>query len=128
MKFLIVEPSPLPFLIPLGPNIRVRIRFSKNLSLYSSLDLKDYVPQPYKRFRPTINNLREKFYLDWESKPKPLAFHASMHIQDSIPDSGDIFLYSLNVNSKCCTFSLYYFLNMMLGSHLIPILSYDLFC
>jgi len=45
MKFLIVEPSPLPIL--LGPNIRLRILFSNTLSLHSSLNVRDHVSQPY---------------------------------------------------------------------------------
>ena len=47
MKFLIVEPSPLPILIPLGPKIPLRIVFSNNLSLHSSLNVRDHVSQPY---------------------------------------------------------------------------------
>jgi len=37
MKFLIVEPSPLPILIPLGLNIHLRILFSNTISLHYSL-------------------------------------------------------------------------------------------
>ena len=47
MKFLIVEPSPLPILSLLGPNIRLRILFSNTLSLDSSLNVRDHVSQPY---------------------------------------------------------------------------------
>ena len=47
MKFLIVEPFPLPILTLLGPNIRLRILFSNTLSLDSSLDVRGNVSQPY---------------------------------------------------------------------------------
>ena len=47
MKFLIVEPSPLPILIPLGPNIPLRILFSNTLSLHSSLNTRNHVLQTY---------------------------------------------------------------------------------
>ena len=43
MKFLIVEPSPLPILIPLGP----RILFSNTLSLHPSLNVRDHASQPH---------------------------------------------------------------------------------
>ena len=33
----------------LGPNIRLRILFSNTLSLHSSLNVRNYVPQPYSR-------------------------------------------------------------------------------
>ena len=45
MKFLIVEPSPLPIL--LGPNIRLRILFTNTLSLRSFYNVRDHVTQPY---------------------------------------------------------------------------------
>ena len=41
MKFLIVKPFPLPILILLGPNIRLRILFS------NTLNVRDHVSQPY---------------------------------------------------------------------------------
>ena len=47
MKFLIVEPSPLPILIPLGPIIRLGILFSNTLSLHSSLNVRDHISHPY---------------------------------------------------------------------------------
>ena len=47
MKFLIVEPSPLPFLIPLGPKYSHQDPLSNTLSLDSSLNVRDHVSQPY---------------------------------------------------------------------------------
>ena len=52
MKFLIVEPSPLPIL--LDPNIRLRILFSNTLSLDSSLNVRDHVSQPHSTTGNTI--------------------------------------------------------------------------
>jgi len=37
----------IPIIIPLGPNIRLRILFSNTLSLYSSLNVRDHFSQPY---------------------------------------------------------------------------------
>ena len=85
MKFLIVEISPLPILIPLGPKYSPQDPVFKYLSLHSSLNVRDHVSQPYRYddthqilayvndvnligddIRTTernsdINNLREKF-------------------------------------------------------------------
>ena len=47
MKFLIVEPSSLPICIPFGKIICLKILFSNTLSLHSSLNVRDYVSQPY---------------------------------------------------------------------------------
>ena len=47
LLFLIVEPSVLPILIPLGPNIRLRNLISNTLSLRSSLNVRDHVSQAY---------------------------------------------------------------------------------
>ena len=47
MKFLIVEFSPLPTLIPLGPKYLLQDPVSNALSLQSSLNVKDHVSQPY---------------------------------------------------------------------------------
>ena len=47
MKFLTVEPSQPPILIPLGPNIRLRILFLNILSLHSSLNVRDHASYPY---------------------------------------------------------------------------------
>jgi len=47
IKFLIVEPSPLPFSSHLDPNIRLRILFSNTLSLLSSLNVRDHSSQSY---------------------------------------------------------------------------------
>ena len=47
MKFLIVKLSPLPFSSLMDPNNRLRILFSKTLSLHSSLNVGDHVSQPY---------------------------------------------------------------------------------
>ena len=47
MKFLTVKPSPLPICIPLVRNIRLRILFSNNLSLSSSVNVRDHASQPY---------------------------------------------------------------------------------
>ena len=47
MKFLIVEPSPLPIPIPLGPKYSLQDLFSNTLSLDSSLNVRDLVSQPY---------------------------------------------------------------------------------
>ena len=47
MKCLIMEPSPLRILIPLGPNIRLRFLFSNTLSLHSFLNVRGHVLQPY---------------------------------------------------------------------------------
>ena len=47
MKFLIVEPSPLPIRILFGPNVRPGILFSNTLSLHSSPNAGDYVSQPF---------------------------------------------------------------------------------
>ena len=47
LKFPIVEPSSLPFSSILDPNICLRILFSNTLSLDSSLNVRDYVSQPY---------------------------------------------------------------------------------
>ena len=47
MKFLIMEPSTLPFSSLLGPNIRIRILFSNTLTLNSSLNVRDHVSQPF---------------------------------------------------------------------------------
>jgi hypothetical protein len=57
MKFLIVEPSPLPIFIP---NILLKILFSNNPSLRSSLNVRDHVSQPYSTtFNPNgIESLR----------------------------------------------------------------------
>ena len=41
MKFLIVEPSPLPILIPPG----LRVLFSNTLSLHSSLNVSQHIAQ-----------------------------------------------------------------------------------
>ena len=57
MKFLIVEPSPLPIL--LGPNIHLRILFSNTLSLDSSLNLRDHAAQPYSTTGTTCINLTQ---------------------------------------------------------------------
>ena len=47
MKFLIVKPSPLPILMLLGPNIRLRMLFLNTLSLHSSLNVRDHASYPY---------------------------------------------------------------------------------
>jgi len=47
MKFLIVEPSPLPILIPLGPKYSPHDPVLNTLSLHSSLNVRDHVSQPY---------------------------------------------------------------------------------
>ena len=47
MKFLIVKPSTLPICIPLGPKYLPQDFFSNTLSLDSSLNVRDHVPQPY---------------------------------------------------------------------------------
>ena len=39
--------SPLPIIIPLGPNIRLKIVVLNTHSLHSSLDVRDHVVQPY---------------------------------------------------------------------------------
>ena len=57
MKFLIVEPSPLPIPIP----HHLRILFSNTLSLYSSLNVRDYVSQPYSTTGNIIVLLCNKF-------------------------------------------------------------------
>ena len=44
MKFLIVEPSPLPIHF-FGPNIRLRILFSNIFRLHSSPNVRDHVSQ-----------------------------------------------------------------------------------
>ena len=49
MMFLIVEPSPLPILILLGPKIRLRILFSNTFSLHSFLNVRYHVSQPYSK-------------------------------------------------------------------------------
>ena len=45
MKFLIVEPSPLPILIPLGPKYSNQDPVLNTLSLHSSLNVRDHVSQ-----------------------------------------------------------------------------------
>ena len=47
MKFLIVELSPLPILIPLGPKYSPQDLFSNSLSLDSSLNVRDHVSQQF---------------------------------------------------------------------------------
>ena len=47
IKFLIVEPSPFPILIPQGPDNYLSILFSNTLNLHSSLIVRDHVSQPY---------------------------------------------------------------------------------
>ena len=47
MKLLVVEPSPLPILIPLGSKYSIGTLFSNTLSLRSSLNVRDHVSQPY---------------------------------------------------------------------------------
>ena len=47
MKFLLVEPSPLPIRILLGPNIRLWILFSSTLILHSSLNVRDHVSESH---------------------------------------------------------------------------------
>jgi hypothetical protein len=47
MKFLIVEPSPFPILIPIEAKYLLQILLSNNLSLHSSLYLRDHFTQPY---------------------------------------------------------------------------------
>ena len=47
MKFLTVESSPLPILIPLGPKYSPQDPVFKYVSLHSSLNVGDYVSQPY---------------------------------------------------------------------------------
>jgi hypothetical protein len=61
MNFFIVEPSPLPILIPLCPIIRLKIMFSNILSLHSSLNVRDHVSQPYS----TTSNMNIVF---WKSR------------------------------------------------------------
>ena len=52
---LVIRSSPLPcYLIPLGQNIFFSPLFSRALSLYSSLSLKDQVSQPYKSTGQTM--------------------------------------------------------------------------
>ena len=47
MKFLIVNPSPLPIRIRLGPKyIRLMILFSNTFSLHSSLNVRDHASNP----------------------------------------------------------------------------------
>ena len=47
MKFLIVEFSLLPILIPLGPKYSPQDAVSNALSLHSSLNVRTHVSQPY---------------------------------------------------------------------------------
>ena len=47
MKFFTMEHSPLPILSPIGHKTHLRILFSNILSLRPSLNVKDYVSQPY---------------------------------------------------------------------------------
>ena len=46
MKFFIVSLLHSPFSPILGPNIRLSVRFSNTLSLYSPLNVRDNVSQP----------------------------------------------------------------------------------
>ena len=61
IKLLIVEPSPLPILIPLRPKYSPRILFSNTLSLHSSFYVRDHVLQPYTVAQMSI------FFIDWIS-------------------------------------------------------------
>ena len=54
MRFLIVKLFPLTILIPLGQNIRLRILFSNNINMNSSLNVRDEVSQPYST---TVNSI-----------------------------------------------------------------------
>ena len=47
MKFLIVEPSPLSILIPLGTKYSPQDSFSNTLSLHSSLNVRDHISYTY---------------------------------------------------------------------------------
>ena len=47
MKLLIVEPPPLPILIPLGSKYSPQDQFSNTLSLGSSLNVRDHASKPY---------------------------------------------------------------------------------
>ena len=47
MKFLVMEPSPLPTPSLLGFNIRLRILFSNTLSMRSSLNERDHDSETY---------------------------------------------------------------------------------
>jgi len=54
---LVIWSSPLPyFLIPLGQNIFLSTLFSKALSLYSSLIVKDQVSHPHKSTGQTVTD------------------------------------------------------------------------
>ena len=47
MKFLIVQPSPLPILVSLDPKYSPRDPVFKALSLHSSFNVRDHASQPY---------------------------------------------------------------------------------
>ena len=47
MNFLVVEPSPLPILIPLGPKCSPQDPVSNTFNLRSFLNVRDHVSQPY---------------------------------------------------------------------------------
>ena len=49
-----MKASPVPVLISLGPNIRLRILFSNTLSPRSSLNIRDHVSQTYSPVLPVI--------------------------------------------------------------------------
>ena len=49
MKFLIVDPTPLPIIIPLGPKYSPPDPVSNTLSQGFSLNVREHVSQPYSK-------------------------------------------------------------------------------